>query len=237
MSSELAQLGDDELEQIRQALRSPRGRYYSDRAAQLAGVPLRTLNHWAREGHLVSDYYPERPKAWSYRDLVLIRLFVWLRSRHHVPADAAGRVATVRDELNRPETELSIVRSHGRVLLLGNENFDRASGIGVFTDLLDFLADFSLLQSLDVPELGKSKVWGPNLVRPSPNTAISPWVMGGDPCVRGSRLPTASLFILSREREMSHNEISELYDGVVSAETVGEAILLESRLRRLPAAA
>lgn len=236
MSSELAQLGDDELELIRQALRSPRGRYYSDRAAQLAGVPLRTLNHWTREGHLASDYH-FRPKAWSYRDLVLIRLFVWLRSRHHVPVDAARRVASVRDELNRPEAELSIVRSHGRVLLIGNENFDRASGIGVFPDLLDFIADFSLLQSLDVPELGKSKVWGPNLVRPSPNTEISPWTMAGDPCVRGSRLPTASLFILNREREMSRDEISELYDGAVSAETVGEAISLESRLRRLPAAA
>jgi uncharacterized protein (DUF433 family) len=236
MSIDLAQLDDDELEIIRQSLRGPRGRYYSDRAAQLAGVPLRTLNHWTREGHLTSDY-ELRPKSWSYRDLVLIRLFVWLRSHHHAPIDAAVRVSSVRNELNRPDSELSIVRSHGGVLLIGDEHFDRESGIGVFPDLLTFIADFSLLQSIDVPELGKSRVWGPNLVRPSPNTEISPWIMAGDPCVRGSRLPTASLFVLSRDREMSQDEIAELYNGVVSAETVGEAISLELRLRRLPAAA
>jgi uncharacterized protein (DUF433 family) len=123
------------------------------------------------------------------------------------------------------------------VVLLGDEHFDRASGVGVFPDLLTFVADFSLLRTLDVPELGRSKVWGPNLVRPSPNTSISPWIMAGDPCVRGSRLPTASLFVLNRDRELSSLEISELYNGFVAPETVDEAISLEFRLRRLATAA
>src|SRR5438132_692372 len=123
MASELDQLRDEELDSVAQALRSRRGRYLSDRAAQLAGVPLRTLNYWVHEGHLKSDYDPSRPKSWSYRDLVLIRLFVWLRSQHHPPLQAAFRVAAVRDELDRA-TALSVVRSHGRVVLLGDEQFD-----------------------------------------------------------------------------------------------------------------
>ena len=50
------------------AFRHPRGRYTTERAGQLSGVPARTLYDWAKEGVLAPDY-PGRPMAWSYRDL------------------------------------------------------------------------------------------------------------------------------------------------------------------------
>jgi hypothetical protein len=37
-------------------------------------VPERTLYDWAKSAILVPDYNAGRPKHWSYRDLVFLRL-------------------------------------------------------------------------------------------------------------------------------------------------------------------
>src|SRR5436190_22362796 len=92
-------LTSNEVRNLAQAFRRPIGRYTYERAAHLAGVPQRTLHHWAREGVFLPDFDHLRPKKWSYRDLVLVRLFVWMRGQGHKPDDASRRVAMVRRAL------------------------------------------------------------------------------------------------------------------------------------------
>src|SRR5207245_2184675 len=91
-SSGLTPLDQFETDQLREALLWPRGQYTYTRASQLTGVPERTLHHWAREKYLVPDFDDLRPKLWSYRDLVFLRMIAWLRAKkmpaprviHHV---------------------------------------------------------------------------------------------------------------------------------------------------------
>ena len=92
-----------------------------------------------------------------------------------------------------------------------------------------------MLQSFDltaaVEDFGRqSKLWGPDLVTPSPRTRISPWVLGGDPCIDRTRIPSASIYSLRTERGLETAEIVRLYPGLDNA-AADDAYELESRLR------
>jgi uncharacterized protein (DUF433 family)/DNA-binding transcriptional MerR regulator len=229
-------LTDEERWQIRQALRFPRGRYSYDRASQLSGIPQRTLHDWARAGIVVPDFDDSRPKHWSYRDLVFLRLVAWLRAMHMPREAASRRMQRIRQLLEQGDEDFAAVHSDGRILLLGDDQFDRMSGQQIFAGTLTYLSTFDLLAPVDVTELGRRRLWGPNLVRPSRRTAISPWVMNGEPCVRNTRVPTSSLFALARNRGLDSLAIAQLYPAV-QPDAILDAIQLERRLRHLPAAA
>ena len=92
-----------------------------------------------------------------------------------------------------------------------------------------FLAAFDLLEP--IAELGRMRLWRPDLLAPSTLTAISPWVMGGEPVVRATRIPTASLHALRHERGLDTGRIVALYPEL-DVEQVDDAIALEDRLRR-----
>jgi uncharacterized protein (DUF433 family)/DNA-binding transcriptional MerR regulator len=229
-------LGAEERLQLQHALRVPRGRYTYERASQLSGVPARTLHHWARERVLIPDFNDDRPKMWSYRDLVFIRLFTWLRMNGMTPAQASRRIDHVRTALRDLRGDVSKVRIAGGVFLLGDETFDRVTGQQIFAEVLAYFNVFDLEAPLSAPEFGRSRLWGPDLVRPSRQTAISPWVMGGDPCVKSTRIPTSTLFALTEERGLKPPGILALYPGLWM-EAVEDAVTLERRLRKLSEAA
>lgn len=216
----------DERAEIRDALRIPRGRYSVDRAAQLSGVPKRTLYDWAQAGVLVPDFVGEYPKAWSYRDLVYARLCVFLRSKQMPRPDVAERVARARAAFARPDDEAeTILRADGRLLTFGRASVEPETGIAVFEELAEFADVFDVLEPVDV----RHRAWGPNLVHPSDETTMSPWVQGGEPCIRLTRVPTAALYALHVERQLSAAGLVRLYPGVTEAQ-VRDALDLETRL-------
>ncbi|HLM63667.1 MAG TPA: DUF433 domain-containing protein [Acidimicrobiales bacterium] len=242
---------------IRRALRTPRGRYTAERASQLAGVPVRTLHEWATTGTLRPDGHGARPRTWSYRDVVYARMLAWLRGKGMPRRQAAAQVARVRHLMARPDRVdagdgdrpgegdggrsggaadgngdlRAAVRSDGHVLLTGDDAIDPLSGQQVFAELTPFLDAFD--PTAPVAELADGPVWGPNLVRPSAHTTMSPWVAGGEPCVAGTRVPTAVLHALHVERRLDAGAIAALYPGV-DADEVRDAVALERRLRHQP---
>jgi uncharacterized protein (DUF433 family)/DNA-binding transcriptional MerR regulator len=229
-------LSADERAGVEHAFRYPRGRYNAARAAQLSGIPQRTVYDWADEGIVVPDFAAAHPKRWSYRDLVYLRLAGWLRAKGTSRAIVAAHVADLRARLADPGVDIATVRSNGSVVVIGDEPYDRHSGQQVFRALVSFLDVFDMLEPVD--DLGRVRLWGPNLVHPSPHTYISPWVLGGEPCVEGSRVPTSTLLALRTERGLDTASIVRLYPSLDPA-AVDDAIELESRLRGqdLPTAA
>ncbi len=226
-----AELTAEERLSLRDALRLPRGRYGAERAAQLSGVPTRTVYHWARTGTLVPDY-DDSPKAWSYRDLVYLRLTAWLRTRGVPLPDVERVVADWRSSFELEDgPEVTTMSSDGVGFAFGDTfEVDALTGQTVFTTMVHTVEKFDLLDPLDSASLGRARLWGPNLVRPSANTRISPWVMRGEPCIRGSRLATAPLYALRVNRRLAPTEIAQLYPGV-AVEEIEEALDLEDRLR------
>lgn len=219
------------------ALRHPRGRYLADRAAQLSGVPRSTLYDWRRESIYVPDFGMTSPVAWSYRDLVYVRLLAWLRQLGMTRPDAAERVHIVKERIAQG-ARVRMIRSDGRTLLLDDEA-QLGPNLLPFDDFLGLLRRFDLLEPVEeLRRRGRDRVWAPDLVTPSDHTHISPWVLAGDPCVAQSRIPTAAIHALRAERGLATADVVDLYPGL-TAEAADDAYTLERRLRgfELPAPA
>lgn len=212
---------------VLRALRHPRGRYSAERAHQLSAVPARTLHDWATAGVLVPDWFAAKPRGWSYRDIVYARLMAWLRSKHMDRASAAERVRHVREMLATSDIDPKI-HSDGRIFLIGDDEVDRFTGQQGFDAVIELLDVFELAEPIE--GVSQGDLWGPSLVHPSTHTFISPWVLGGEPCIEGSRVPSATVHALSVERGLDAEAIHVLYD-FLPTEAIEDALRLEARLR------
>ncbi|MCQ3804173.1 MAG: DUF433 domain-containing protein [Acidimicrobiia bacterium] len=225
--TEIPDVGDEDRYIVIQALRRPRGFYDAKRASQLSGVPHSTINHWARSGLLTPDWNARHPRGWSYRDLLYLRLFAWLRKRGMETSGVSERVRLIRDVLAGERVDPS-VRSDGQHAFLSGETLDRFSGQQAFDGMTLFLSVFDIAQPID--KVSRSAMWGPGLVYPSTHTHISPGVLSGEPCVVRSRIPTSALFALHEQRRLPAEKIRLLYPQV-EVEAITDAIRLEEKLR------
>jgi uncharacterized protein (DUF433 family) len=213
----------------------PRGFYGAGRAAQLSGVPERTIYYWARTKTLVPDHGADHPMAWSYRDLVFLRLVAFLRRRRVDLPDAANVARRYRRDFSRGKfgtIDTSISAAQGGYAYGDTMPVDELSGQQAFEIMADISSHFDLLAPLDD---GKAKgklveMRGPNLLRPSERTSISPWIMSGEPVVRNSRITTATLLALRDRRRLNPQQITELYPTLTRVD-VEDAIEMERDLR------
>jgi uncharacterized protein (DUF433 family) len=194
-------------------------------------VPTSTVYDWQRNSIYVPDFAGASPMAWSYRDLVYLRLLAWLRQLKMPRPLTAERVAEVKQYV-AAGNDLRMIRATAESVVFDNETTDRKTGANLlpFEDLTGLLSVFDLLDP--VAELGTRPLWGPDLVTPSTHTYISPWVLGGDPCVENTRIPTATILALHEKRGLTTAQIVELYPGL-EPDAAEDAYELEKRLRGL----
>jgi uncharacterized protein (DUF433 family) len=209
------------------SLRHARGRYSTDRAAQLSGIPRSTLYDWHRNDVYVPDFAGAHSLAWSYRDLVFVRVLAWLRNDVKTPRPVAAKRVVALKKYVASGKIFTVLNADRNTLVLdgdGSEPLDGSSRL-----FADMLCPLDLVAA--VGDFGsRERLWGPHLVTPSDHTFISPWVLGGDPCVTRTRIPTASLYSLRTDRGLDLAEVVALYPGLdpVAAE---DAYRLEARLR------
>lgn len=227
VSSTRVALTESERALVLRALRHPRGRYRAERASQLSGIPARTLHDWATSGSLVPDWMAARPRGWSYRDVIFARLLGWLRSKHMERTEAAERLAHVRGWLTSSKLDPA-VRSDGSIFLIGDDHIDQFTGQQVFDGVAELLDVFELTEPIEGVSTGD--LWGPSLVHPSAHTFISPWVVGGEPCIIDTRVPSTSLYALHTDRGLGSEGIRQLYP-FLSGEAIDDALQLEKKLR------
>ncbi|MGI9193729.1 MAG: MerR family transcriptional regulator [Actinomycetota bacterium] len=214
-----------------------RGAYSAERASQLSGVPKSTVYYWARESKLVVPSVSlERLKLWSFQDLVLLRFTAWLRTKGVSVQDARRMADAVRDN----PIDLNVKASGGRAFVPTADPLAIVDWLNNQTalagEVAKMLPEFRL-QASEADQLGRRKLWGPNLIRPSAHTRINADVLGGEPFIVGSRIPTIVLFAL-KERNLTDKRIAELYE--VDTKVAAEAVWLEASLRagkKLPVAA
>lgn len=227
----VAGANENQLFQLHLAFKYPRGQYGVERASQLSGVPSRTLHDWARVGVYVPDFNHVSPKMWSYRDLVFVRLFAWLRAKRMDRSAVAMRVLSIKGRLATEDSPSWLIRSDGVSLFAEGAKVDDLSGQQVLAGMTFFLDAFDLSAPVDSKEFKHvTRLWGPNLVKPSARTSISPWIMGGDPCLAATRIPTVGIYSLAKSRGLGADRIAGLYE--VDQEAIEDAIGLEERLHR-----
>lgn len=217
------------------ALRAFDGCYEAKRAAALSGVPLSTVYSWARTGLVVPSVSQDRPKLWSYADLMGLRIVHWLRHPKGSEAqDPPGStMSEVRRALQRIEqagldlwhpagedvdkSPLRVDR-RGRIYITVLDGTVDAHGQGVLDpDSLDLLGVFQV-------DGGR----GPDLRVPRDRLRIVPGKVAGEPHVGGTRVTTPALAAL-HARGYPVEMIVELYPDLAH-EAVDEAIDLEWEL-------
>jgi uncharacterized protein (DUF433 family) len=218
------------------------GCYEARRAAALAGVPLSTVYYWARTEVVVPSISRERPKLWSYADLMGLRIVYWLRHPKGADGDAlpASPMGEVRRALqcideaglelwspgpDEPGPSPLRVDRQGRIYVTGLDGVVDAEGQGVLDpDALDLLGVFAVNGSR-----------GPDLRAPRERLRIVPGKVAGEPHVAGTRVTTPALAAL-HARGYPLDGIAELYPDL-AREAIAEALDLEDALAESLAAA
>lgn len=208
------------------------GCYEADRAAALSGVPISTVYYWARTGVVVPTISPERPKRWSYADLMALRLVYWLRhpkdhESHVIRASPMTEVRRALEELDRLDLDLWSpdrdgfsplkVDPTGHVFIATPQRLEDTKRAGVFEESLDLLGPL---------RVGEGK--GPDLIRPRPHLRIVPGKVSGEPHVAGSRITTQAILALYR-RFGAIEHVVVLYPDL-DREAIAEAVELETDL-------
>lgn len=208
------------------------GFYTTAQVSRLSGVPVATLNEWRRRGiirpslqlmeaGLVAD------EGYSYADVTLIRVLRALRSRQ-LDFDSAGKALRhMYARLGPPNRGWA----NERVYVLGNRIYvDRpddwkatdATKLGQRVAEVLFGELFEELREL---EEGASILVPPEYQR---YVQIDPNIMGGEPVVRDTRVPTSVLMtMLAKYRSI--DRLEQLYRPI-PRRTIEKAIEYERAL-------
>lgn len=158
-------------------------------AAALSGASTGQLAYWrsarAPEPLLAPAHHEPRSRAsYSYRDVVALRTFVYLRSRD-VPLQRIRKAVASLRQLGHDEhlSEYSLVAmGHDIVLRISADeaiDLTGSPGQGLLAQMVDIFGPFVNMQAEDVVDLR----------RPKPGISVDPEVRGGFPVVEGTRVP------------------------------------------------
>lgn len=218
------------------------GCYEAWRAAALAGVPTRTVYHWASTGLVVPSVSPVREMLWSYADLVALRVVAWLRSKKHtedqiVPGSTMAEVRRALQMLDEEGINLwdggpTGSRSPVHVDVAGKLYIETSGGflnshgqhvLELPKETLRLLAPFRVDDTA-----------GPDLIAPAPHLRIVPLKVAGEPHIKGSRVTTRAVAALAK-RGLKPDHIAAMYN--LSKVGVTESIALERSFSRFEQAA
>jgi uncharacterized protein (DUF433 family)/DNA-binding transcriptional MerR regulator len=208
-----------------------RGVYDTRRAAALAGVPLRTLNDWARNGVYRPSISPHpRGRLWSWFDLIALRAIDWIRRTGSAPDVPTVPFRSIRQTLQQLDKEgLSRDAAHALAVSPRGEFFtmsDHRLAVRATPD--------RQIASPDIlPLVAPYGARGPDLLEPRPLLRIIPGKLHGEPHVLNTRIPSAALYSLHRSG-YTDAQILEMYPDV-SAEALRQAVDLEESLQGLAA--
>jgi uncharacterized protein (DUF433 family)/DNA-binding transcriptional MerR regulator len=214
------------------------GYYSTVQVSRLARIPISTLYEWRRRGimrpslQLVKDGLVA-DEGYSYADLTLARIIKALRDKH-LDFDSASRALHhLYERLGPPSRGWA----NERVYVIGNHIYvDRpddwevtdATQLGqkviemFFGDFFDELREMDAEASIIVPPQFRKYV------------QVKPEIMGGEPVIRDTRLPTSTVVILCAKYGLK--KLKRLYERI-SPEKIEKAIEYERYLDKQLAAA
>ena len=158
-------------------------------AAALSGASTGQLAYWrssrTSEALLAPAHHQPRSRvSYSFRDVVALRTFVYLRSRE-VPLQRIRKAVTSLRQLGEGEhlAEYSLVAMGRDVVwrISDDEAIDltHSPGQGVLARMVDVYGPFVNMQSQNVLDLRQ----------PKPGISVDPSVRGGFPVLEGTRVP------------------------------------------------
>jgi len=187
--------------------------------AALSGATVRQLGYWRKPGRRGSLFVPEismQPLVlYSFRDIVALRSFVYLRRTHSLQAIRTA-VDTLR-ELGEPEhlSAYKLVSTGDSIVLVQDDELTELvgrPGHRIIATLLEILEPFSARKGVVVPDL----------FNPRTNLEVDPDIRGGVPVIAGTRVPYDIVAGLVNDG-LTPEQIRELYPSVSDAAALDAA--------------
>lgn len=181
-------------------------------AAALSGATLNQLNYWRTHRAFIPEISAVRPVLYSFRDVVALRTFTFLREKRSL--QAIRRAVKSLKDLGETE-HLSSYRfelqgDKGIVLIRG----DGAEGVELVEspgNLVTGIVTFNnLFQSFPLDDIEV-----PNLLRPREFISVKREVRGGHPVVAGTRVPYEVVAGLVNDGVKPH-EVAQFYPSVTA---------------------
>ena len=207
------------------------GFYTAARVSRLTGVPVSTLNLWRRRGILRPSLVMREGsrvtgEGFSYADVTLVRILRALRDKQLNFDDAGRAIRHLYDRLGPPSKGWA----NERVYVVGNhiyidkpDDWEVTDATGLGQKVMHELGDlFEELRQLDEG----ASILVP--VRYQKFVNIDPQIMGGEPVIRDTRLPTATVASMLN-RYKSLDKLVKLYSPI-SREMIEKAIEYERDL-------
>lgn len=206
------------------------GFYTASHVARLTGIPVSTLYEWRERGIIrpslqMMDGSRIIAEGYSYADLTLLRILKALRDRRLDFDDVGNTLRHLYARLGPPNKGWAnehVYIEGGHIFVDRPDNWQVTADAGqkvaevMFGDLFDELRDLEEGASLIVPRQFRADI------------QIDPKVMGGEPVIRGTRLPTATVATML-DRYKSIDKLAELYKPI-SRERIERAVEYEQYL-------
>lgn len=188
--------------------------YSTSQVSRLARIPISTLYEWKKRGILRPSLYLQEGQqvayeGYSYADLTLARIIKALRDRHLDFDAASSALYHMYQRLGPPNRGWA----NEKVYVISNRiyvdrpdqwNVTDATQLGqkvmetCFGDLFDELREMDEEASIIVPPQFRKYI------------QVNPNVMGGEPVIRDTRIPTATIVALFAEYG-SVQKLAKLY--------------------------
>jgi uncharacterized protein (DUF433 family) len=208
------------------------GFYTAAHVSRLTGIPSSTLYLWRERGIIrpslqMMDHDKVTAEGYSYSDLTLIRILKALRDKNLDFKAAGDALRHLYARLGPPSKGWAQERVYvveGRIYADRPDEWEvtDATGLGqkvaevMFGDLFEELRDLEEGASLIVPTEFRKDI------------QIDPKVMGGEPVIRGTRLPTATVVTMLGKYK-SLTKLAQLYKPIPRRK-LEQAIEYEKRL-------
>lgn len=191
------------------------GFYSTTQVSRLAGVPTSTLYEWKKRGIIRPSLQliqsgQATDEGYSYADLTLVRILKALRDKSLDFDSAAKALHHMYQRLGPPNKGWA----NERVYVLSNRIYVDRPDEWVITDATELgqkimeeilLGDY--LEELRGLDEGASIIVPPQFRQ---HVQVSPQVMGGEPTIRDSRIPTATIVaLLSKYKTI--DKLAKLY--------------------------
>lgn len=179
-------------------------------AAALSGATIKRLNYWRRTRVLVPEISSTKPILYSYRDLVALRTFTYLREDRSLQRIRLA-MRTLREigETEHLSSYRLVAQGKKTIVLVDDEGavdlVDRPGQTVTVVKLGDVLLSFPL-----------GDIVVPNLAHPRPQISVDPGVRGGHPVVAGTRVPYELVASLVRDG-VPPDEIDQFYPSITAA--------------------
>lgn len=210
------------------------GFYSTAQVSRLARIPLRTLYDWRKRGIIEpaiiiqNQHGQVEDIGFSYAQLTILKIMRALRENQLDLKHMSVALQHLFERLGAPDKGWA----NAHVYIVGDRIYadkpdewqiTAATQMGQKVDQRYFGDLFQELRTIDEP----GAILIPQDLRPY--VQIDPQVMGGQPVVRDTRIPTSLLMTL-KERGKSIVQIANLYD--LSRKVIAKALAYEAFLSR-----